>query len=533
MTGDISSLADVDLNTVPLAQSTKSVEGRLWVTLKLLAGTEANIHLFGTLKKIGLATNDVGHFVRKQTIHKKANKSVDSKLKKSAMQSKLGDACAYARRLRQTKNALKNKILDKYRNNRQEGKRVVTEFLQRYRVLKLASIERAEKKIQHLKEKDVLKKSFKVLPRNTSEILSGVNLFLSDQKEVTPEPLVGPFICDKSITFTENELKILTKGPKYLVRDELSKEDFKVEVEKMVAKKKIDNMVKDGNGEEDLSADNSSPCEQFVPNQTLKSAASIDSKHTGGGKPIYSEFNSKWEEWSGHMVYNEANKVLDFGNLQASRYKHNKELFLPQIEKPDSEAAHQTRRVELERVFDRISSSCSNIDRFAKNKLSTNPVNSSHKQNISESNLTSEELSGLSTLRKRIKDGSIVICETDKSKRFAALSPSQYIQSGEVHTQKDIEIGPEQIKRLQNHVNDHVWWFSKIMNTGTNWGHSDRMAKNVIDKGEQACHMQLLIKDHKNWSPESGTPPLPGLLFPVIQVLIAISQKCCHFCWNQ
>jgi len=51
MTGDISSLADVDLNTVPLAQSTKSVEGRLWVTLKLLAGTEANIHLFGTLKK--------------------------------------------------------------------------------------------------------------------------------------------------------------------------------------------------------------------------------------------------------------------------------------------------------------------------------------------------------------------------------------------------------------------------------------------------------------------------------------------------
>ena len=124
-----------------------------------------------------------------------------------------------------------------------------------------------------------------------------------------------------------------------------------------------------------------------------------------------------------------------------------------------------------------------------------------------ESNLTSDELNGLQSLKKRIRDGSIIICETDKSKRFATLSPSQYIQAGNVHTMKDIEICPDQIKRLQNNVNDHVWWFNKIMNTGTNWGHEDRMAKNVIDKGEQVCHMQLLIKDHKGWSPGSGTPP--------------------------
>ena len=520
MTRDNSSLTDVDLNTVPMAQS-KSVEGRLWVTLKLLAGTEAKIHLFSTLKRLGLATHDVGHFVQKQTIHRKASKQIDSKLKKSAMQSKLSDACAYARRLRQTKNNLKNRILNKYSSNRQEGKRVVTEFIQRYRVLKLENIDRVEKKIQHLKVKDELKKSIRVIPQSTSELLNGVNLFSSDQKEVIPEPLVGPFICDESITFTEDELKILAKGPKYLVRDELSKEDFKVEVEKMVAKKKIDNMVR-GRSEEDLSVGDSSRNEQIEPNQTLKTAASIvGENHAGrGNSNCNSEFNSKWEEWSGHMVFNEAEKVLDFGNLQASRYKHNKELFLPQIEKADSEAAHQTRRFELERVFNRVvntsSNSNSNFDRFTKNKHSPNSsqsVNSSHKakkQTISESNLTSDELNGLKSLKKRIKDGSIVICETDKSKRFAALSPSQYIQAAEVHTQKDIEIGPEQIKRLQNHVNDHVWWFNKIMNTGKNWGHDDRMAKNVVDKGEQACHMQLLIKDHKNWSPKSGTPPHLG-----------------------
>ena len=394
--------------------------------------------------------------------------------------------------------------------------KVVADLVNRYRVLKMDCMEKSERKIRLYKEKNELQKSIKVAPANTSEILDGVNIFSADQN-VVPEQLQGPFNCDESLVFTENEIKILSKGPKYLVREELSKEDFSVEVEKMVAKKKIDNMVND---KEDLPDAVSSHHQRTEPNQNLSSAVSREnSDHAGGGKLSNSEFNSKWEEWSGHMVYNEATKVLDFGNMQASRYKHNKELFLPKIEKIDSESGHQTRRIELERVFDRISNSVSTAERFSKNKLSVKSSpgsKSSPKQNNLESNLTPDEINGLQSLKKRIKDGSIIICETDKSKRFATLSPSQYIESGNVHTKKDIEISPDQIKRLQNHVNDHVWWFNKIMNTGTNWGHDDRMAKNVMDKGEQACHMQLLIKDHKAWSPKSGTPPPHGQLFRVI-----------------
>ena len=32
------------------------------------------------------------------------------------------------------------------------------------------------------------------------------------------------------------------------------------------------------------------------------------------------------------------------------------------------------------------------------------------------------------------------------------------------------------------------------------------MNKNLVDKGEQACNMTLLIKDHKQWNPGSDTP---------------------------
>ena len=55
-------------------------------------------------------------------------------------------------------------------------------------------------------------------------------------------------------------------------------------------------------------------------------------------------------------------------------------------------------------------------------------------------------------------------------------------------------------------MNNHVFWLKEIFGCGKNWGHTDRMSKNLVDKGEQACNMTLLIKDHKDWSPESDKP---------------------------
>ena len=77
----------VDIQTVSNSQTQKSktVEGKLWGTMQKLADTEANIHLFSTLKLMGLATNDVKSFVEKQVIHKRTHRHADNKLKKCAM----------------------------------------------------------------------------------------------------------------------------------------------------------------------------------------------------------------------------------------------------------------------------------------------------------------------------------------------------------------------------------------------------------------------------------------------------------------
>ena len=49
--------------------NSQTVECRLKRTYERLAETEANVQLFIRLKNMGLATNDVSSFARKQTIH--------------------------------------------------------------------------------------------------------------------------------------------------------------------------------------------------------------------------------------------------------------------------------------------------------------------------------------------------------------------------------------------------------------------------------------------------------------------------------
>ena len=88
----------------------KTVECQLGMTLNKIAATEANIELFGTLLKLGLATNDIRNFIQKQSAQKRILCKPDSKVLKSAMRSKLSDACAFLKRLRRLRDTLKMRI---------------------------------------------------------------------------------------------------------------------------------------------------------------------------------------------------------------------------------------------------------------------------------------------------------------------------------------------------------------------------------------------------------------------------------------
>ena len=119
-------------------------------------------------------------------------------------------------------------------------------------------------------------------------------------------------------------------------------------------------------------------------------------------------------------------------------------------------------------------------------------------------NLSKSEQQGLKSLLKRIKAGEIVVTQSDKSSRMCVLTPEQYLKSGKVHTDNDLEINWEKVKTLQNQVNSTVWWLSKILNHARDTD-EERMQRNIQNNNCELAEMYLLLKDHKKWSADSDS----------------------------
>ena len=170
--------SETNLNVAEQAlHVTKTVECQLEVTLEKLAVTESNIELFSTLICMGLATNDVKNFVTKQTIHKRVDKSPDLKVQKISMKSKLKDACAFAKRLRQQRDVLKRRLARKYSDRKAYGRRMLDSLLEKYRNSKKKHCVENKKKIDHLNHKNHSERVIKSVPENTKEYLSDVLVF--------------------------------------------------------------------------------------------------------------------------------------------------------------------------------------------------------------------------------------------------------------------------------------------------------------------------------------------------------------------
>jgi len=108
-------------------------------------------------------------------------------------------------------------------------------------------------------------------------------------------------------------------------------------------------------------------------------------------------------------------------------------------------------------------------------------------------------------LKAKIKEGDLIISQTDKSSRYAVLSKDQYLESGNLHTSKDREIQWKEVKYLQSQLNSHVWWLANILKYGEKTDPS-RMLRNIQHHSLEVPEMSLLIKDHKKWNQESNEP---------------------------
>ena len=114
-------------------------------------------------------------------------------------------------------------------------------------------------------------------------------------------------------------------------------------------------------------------------------------------------------------------------------------------------------------------------------------------------------------LLKRVKEGELVICKTDKSQKLAVLSTEEYLRVGREHTEKDIEITVEEVDEIQDDVNNHCSMLIKIFQIGEDWGHQSRHREMRINHSATPSSMYMLIKDHKQGRVRGRPVNGPGL----------------------
>ena len=104
------------------------------------------------------------------------------------------------------------------------------------------------------------------------------------------------------------------------------------------------------------------------------------------------------------------------------------------------------------------------------------------------------------SLRKRIKEGEIVVLQTDKSGRFAVMKLETYEQAGMKHVALDKEVDLETIKENQRKLNGHCSMWMKIFRMGKDWRHEDRHREVKINNSLEVCPLYLMYKNHKGWT---------------------------------
>ena len=307
---------------------------------------------------------------------------------------------------------------------------------------------------------------------------------------IKPEKLKDPVIVCRHgevIELSENEKSVLRLGPKFCDYVNLSEEDFEVEIEQTILKYKWETIDEEGTTGKNCNNGDPSEAAREILFTELYTQEELDEIN----EDVEDELRMK--EAESRSIFNLNTGEINMRKRRTTDLKGNSRVILPKKMRSFDEEA----KLEMMRQETRAT-----MRRYMEEKCGQNG-----KQ---RSNLTRGEIAGLRSLKKRIKDGEIVILPTDKTGLFTIMTRETYTQCGLEHTKGDTIVGWEDLKRSQKELNGHTSMLIKIFGIGKDWNHTSRVRETMLSESMTTCPLSLLYKDHKGWSSEgsgNGIPP--------------------------
>ena len=309
-------------------------------------------------------------------------------------------------------------------------------------------------------------------------------------EDMRPQELSEPvLVCrqGEEVYLSKNELSVLKLGPKFCEYNNLDEVEFEIEVEQMILKYKWetigDDKSKNEGGKNEVIGDHSILArrilfEELFTREELEDMEAEENEEMG------------MRDAQLRMTFDLQGGVLDMRKRRATDVKNNSRVILPQKMRGfEEEAKLEMLRQRLRGVF----------GQYVREKCGP--------RGLQKSNLTREEILGLKSLKKRFKEGEIVILPTDKTGLFTVMSRETYLECGKSHTKGDEHIGWEDLKLAQSEINGHTSMIIKIFSIGRSWEHTHRVRESMLGDSMATCPLSLLYKDHKGWSSNMSTCP--------------------------
>ena len=452
-------LSDKTAHENEAATVNKCIIRKIW---KRSVRAEQQLDLMRRLAKLKLGTKNIEEkFVGIANCMKQAkNKVRDVEEIVNIMNKKVEDAEITCEKANKKKSKSRRKLEEKFGTKSKKTKNLLKQLNKEMIALRKEIKNKNKEKVdnlvlKYLKPVTVHEIDKKLKRYEDITVLKGV--------KTDPKASVDILIIGDEIELDSDEIEALKLPPKTAKLDKLSEENFRTEVEASLAKYR------------------------------WAKKEEIDSEDVNDGEEITEEEKEMYEQVDAEsrQIYNPASKSMDYRKKRATDLKENTKVYLPRPLPTQQEAFAAVRREKwLETHKKYMKENC-------------------NEEGNQKTNLTPAQERGLRKLRKRIKDGNLMVILTDKSGKLAVTTVENYIKMGEVHVKKDTEVDDDKAKEIQRKTNGHVSMWIKMTNMGENWNHTARIRETCINHSCCVCPMYLLVKDHKLVKPGELPPTRP------------------------
>ena len=279
------------------------------------------------------------------------------------------------------------------------------------------------------------------------------------------------------VELDDDEIALLSLPPKFAIRRRLDEIEMETDNEMSMAKMRYQlHREKEILNSEEYYAENNNENEKEV--KRLRILTDEEKKELKEIGDIESE---------GRQIFDPLSKHFDHGNKRATDCQENKKVHLPKQVDNFNESV-------IELIKNKISKTCKDYVEMHCNE-----------KGEQESNLNKAEIRGLRKLRKRIKNKEIIAVKTDKSGKLTVIKRDLYEKIGEEKCKQDRVIDDCEHRKIEKRINDHVRFWTRIMNTGINHDHMERIMSSKQSVSENAATKYYMYKDHKT---EGGYRPV-------------------------